>query len=477
MKVNYLTRIYRLSALSRNKGWMILDLNIQEVLEAVKGEYIVKNNDGIFNKISTDTRKIEKDNLFIALKGANFNGNKYAITAIEKGASVVLVDEVLFNEDELNNKGTVIKVKDTKTALADLARYYRKKLGIKVVGITGSTGKTSTKDLIAAFLSGKYKVFKTQGNFNNEIGLPLMIFELNKDYDIAVLEMGTSNFGEINTLASIALPDIAAITNVGVAHIEYLKTRENILKEKMSISDFFENNNYLVLNCENDMLATVKDEEYKDATIQRTGYDKQYNLYAENLELTSETTSFDAVYGDERYRFKLNMVGEHNVLNALLGIQISKDFGLTFEEMEKGLDNFKATSMRLEFIKYDEFTIINDSYNANPDSMKAALNVLKSYTGNRKIAVLGTMGELGDHANTAHKEVGEFAKGNADILLTTGDYKDNYKEGFGENTLTFDTKEDLINSLKDMITENDTILIKASRSAKFEEIIKELQNK
>ena len=454
-----------------------MDLNIQEVIEAVKGEYVVRNNDGSFNKISTDTRKIEKDNLFIALKGANFNGNKYAVTAVEKGASVVIVDEVIFNEEELDNKGTVIKVEDTKTALADLARYYRKKLGIKVVGITGSTGKTSTKDLIAAFLSGKYKVFKTQGNFNNEIGLPLMIFELNKDYDIAVLEMGTSNFGEIHTLAGIALPDIAAITNVGVAHIEYLKTRENILKEKMSISDFFNDNNYLVLNCENDMLVTVKNEDYKNASIQRTGYDKKYNLYAENLELTSETTSFDAVCGNERYRFKLNMVGEHNVLNALLGIQISKDLGLTFEEMEKGLDNFKATSMRLEFIKHNEFTIINDSYNANPDSMKAALNVLKSYTGKRKIAVLGTMGELGDHASTAHKEVGEFAQGKADVLLTTGDYKDNYKEGFGKNTFIFDNKEDLINSLKDMITKNDTILVKASRSAKFEEIIKELQNK
>ena len=454
-----------------------MDLNIQEVIEAVKGEYVVRNNDGNFNKISTDTRKIEKNNLFIALKGANFNGNKYAVTAVEKGASVVIVDEVIFNEAELNNKGTVIKVEDTKTALADLARYYRKKLGIKVVGITGSTGKTSTKDLIAAFLSGKYKVFKTQGNFNNEIGLPLMIFELNKEYDIAVLEMGTSNFGEIHTLAGIALPDIAAITNVGVAHIEYLKTRENILKEKMSISDFFDDNNYLVLNCENDMLATVKDEDYKNTFIQRTGYDKKYDLYAENLELTSETTSFDAVCDNERYRFKLNMVGEHNVLNALLGIQISKKLGLTFEEMEKGLDNFKATSMRLEFIKNNEFTIINDSYNANPDSMKAALNVLKSYTGNRKIAVLGTMGELGDHASTAHKEIGEFAQGKADILLTTGDYKDNYKEGFGENTVTFDNKDDLIKSLKDMIIKNDTILVKASRSAKFEEIIKELQNK
>lgn len=451
-----------------------MDLNIKEVIEAVKGEVIIKNNDGKFNKISTDTRKIEEDNLFIALKGANFNGNNYAVSAIEKGASVVIVDEINFKENELNNKGTIIKVKDTKNALADLAQYYRNKLGIKVVGVTGSTGKTSTKDLIAAFLSGKYKVFKTQGNFNNEIGLPLMIFELNKDYDIAVLEMGTSNFGEINNLAKIAHPDIAAVTNVGVAHIEYLKTRENILKEKMSITNFFEENNYVVINCENDMLQTVKDEDYKNAVIQRTGYDSKYDMYAENIELTCETTSFDAVCENEKHRFTLNMVGEHNVLNALLGIQISKDFGLTFEEMEKGLNNFKATSMRLELIKKDDFVIINDSYNANPDSMKAALNVLNSYNKGRKIAVLGTMGELGDYSNRAHKEVGEFAKEKADFLFTTGEYKENYKEGFGENTLVFNTKDELISSLKKMIDPNDTILIKASRSARFEEIVKEL---
>ena len=219
---------------------MILDLNLNEVIKAVNVEIIVQNNDGAFNKISTDTRRIEEGNLFFALKGENFNGNNYAVQAVEKGASIVIVDEVNFNNEELNGKGTIIKVKDTRIALGDLAAYYRTKLGIKVVSITGSTGKTSTKDLIAAFLSGKYRVFKTQGNFNNEIGLPLMIFQLSKEYDIAVLEMGTSNFGEIHRLASIAKPDIAAITNVGVAHIEYLKTRENILKEKMSISDFFE---------------------------------------------------------------------------------------------------------------------------------------------------------------------------------------------------------------------------------------------
>lgn len=448
-----------------------LDLNLTEIIKAVNGEILFKNNDGIFNKVSTDTRKIEKDNLFIALKGANFNGNDYAVHAIEKGASIVIVDEVKFSEDQLNNKGTIIKVKDTKTALGDLAKFYRKKLGIKVVGITGSTGKTSTKDLVAAFLSGKYKVFKTQGNFNNEIGLPLMIFELSKDYDIAVLEMGTSNFGEINRLASIALPDVAAITNIGVAHIEYLKSRENILKEKMCIADFFENKNSLVVNCENDMLQTLNVS--NKFNLEKVGYNENYDSYAKNIELTGENTSFDVFTKDNKsYRFTLNMIGEHNVLNALIGIQIAKDFGLSFEEMEKGLENFNATSMRLEFIKKDNFTIINDSYNANPDSMKAALEVLKNYSGLRKIAVLGTMGELGDYAKEAHTEVGKFAKGKADILLTTGEFKECYRQGFEENTMVFESKQELMEKLADLIRENDAILIKASRSEKFEDIIK-----
>lgn len=454
---------------------MKLDLILSEIIEATGGKVLFKNNEGNFNKISTDTRKIEKDNLFIALKGENFNGNDYVIPALEKGASILIVDEIKFKPEELNYRGTIIKVKNTKTALGDLARFYRKKIGIKVVGITGSTGKTSTKDLVAAFLSGKYKVFKTQGNFNNEIGLPLMIFELSKDYDIAVLEMGTSNFGEINTLASIALPDVAAITNIGVAHIEYLKTRENILKEKMSIANFFEEKNSLIINCENDMLKTVnKDNKFN---LQKIGYDETYDVYAKNIELTSETTSFDVVTKDsESHKFTLNMVGEHNILNALIGIQISKDLGLTFNEMEKGLQNFNATSMRLEIINKNNFIIINDSYNANPDSMKAALKVLENYSGMRKIAILGTMGELGDYAKEAHTEVGRFAKGKAHLLLTTGEFKDCYKEGFKEDTIIFENKKELMETLADIIKTGDTILIKASRSEKFEEIIKYIEN-
>ncbi|NFG41842.1 UDP-N-acetylmuramoyl-tripeptide--D-alanyl-D-alanine ligase [Clostridium botulinum] len=451
-----------------------MDLTLNEVLKAIDGELLIKNNEGNFEKISTDTRKIDKNSLFIALKGNNFNGNNYVVKAIKAGATVAIIDEVNFKLEELNDKGTVIKVNDAKTALGALAKYYREKLGIKVVGITGSTGKTSTKDLVAAFLSGKYSVFKTKGNFNNEIGLPLMIFELDSSYDIAVLEMGTNNFDEIHRLANIARPDMAIITNVGVSHIEYLKTRENILKEKFSITDFFKENNTLVINYENDMLQKVnEDNEFK---IEKIGYDKKYDLYAENIELTEESTSFDAVNSNgERHRFKLNMVGEHNILNALLGIRISENFGITFEEMELGLNNFEATSMRLEFIKKNNFTIINDCYNASPDSMKSALSVLKTYSGSRKIAVLGDMGELGEHAKSSHEMVGQDAIGKADIILTTGEFREDYKSGFGKDTVTFSCKEELQNYLCNLIKDGDVILVKASRSAKFEDIVKNIE--
>lgn len=452
-----------------------MNLTLNEVIKASNGEILFKNCDGIFNKVSTDTRKIEKGSLFIALKGENFNGNDYVVEAIKKGASVIIVDEVKFDSKDLNNNCVIIKVDDTKLALGAIAKYYREKLGIKVVGITGSTGKTSTKDLVAAFLSGKYSVFKTKGNFNNEIGLPLMILELDSSYDVAVLEMGTNNFNEIHRLANIAMPDIATITNIGVSHIENLKTRENILKEKLSITDFFKDNNPLVINNENDMLQKIKeDNRFK---LEKVGYNEECEVYAKNIDLTEKTTSFDAVTKTgESYRFTLNMVGKHNVLNALLGIQISRELGVTFEEMNEGLKNLQATSMRLEFIKKNDFTIINDCYNASPDSMKAALDVLKTYSGKRKIAVLGDMGELGDHSKSSHEIVGEYALEKADIILSTGEFKKDYKEGFGKDTLIFDSKNELIESLTKLIKKDDVILIKASRAAKFEEIVKCIEN-
>ena len=238
-----------------------MEMTFKEMLNAIDGEVIVQKEEINFNKLCIDTRKIEKNNVFLAIKGANFNGNDFAVKALENGASVVIIDEVKFELKEVQNKGTIIKVKDTREALLNLAKFYREKLGLKVVGVTGSTGKTSTKDLIAALLSDKYKVFKTKGNFNNDIGLPLMILELTSEFDVAVLEMGMSSLGEIELLASVARPDVGVITNIGLSHIENLKTQENILKAKMEIATFFNGENTLIVNGE-DKLYKISHQMY-----------------------------------------------------------------------------------------------------------------------------------------------------------------------------------------------------------------------
>ncbi|WP_244835321.1 UDP-N-acetylmuramoyl-tripeptide--D-alanyl-D-alanine ligase [Clostridium sp. BJN0001] len=449
-----------------------MKLELSEVVKAVTGEVVYKNNDGKFNKVSTDTRKITNGDMFIALRGKNFNGNDYIDKAIELGASVVIADEVKPN---IKGEATIIKVKDTKKALGDLAKFYRQTLNIKVVSVTGSAGKTSTKDLTAALLSGKFKVFKTEENFNNDIGLPLMILKLDDSYDVAVLEMGTNNFGEITYLSNIARPDIGLMTNIGVAHIEYFKTRENILKEKLSIADYFEKENILIVNGENDLLSQIKDN--KKYKLEKVGYNKLYDIHAESIELNSDNTNFTVVSKDNsKHRFTLPLVGEHNVLNALLGIEACLDLGMTFEEMEKGLSNFKNSKMRLEIIEKNGYTIINDSYNANPDSMKVALNVLKEYKGKRKIAVLGTMGELGDFSIKSHKEVAEFANNICDALYTTGEYSNQYKEGFKENTFIYKDRNELVKNLQENLEEGDVVLVKASFSQKFREIVSYLKN-
>jgi UDP-N-acetylmuramoyl-tripeptide--D-alanyl-D-alanine ligase len=447
-----------------------VELTFNELVEAIDGEVLLEG-EKLFNNICTDTRKIEKNDIFLALKGENFNGNQYAKDALEKGASIAIVDEICFEIDEI--KGTVIKVTNTYDALLLLAKYYRKKLGVKVVGITGSTGKTSTKDLVAAFLSEKYKVFKTKGNFNNHIGLPLMILSLDASVEVAVLELGMSNLGEIHTLADCARPDIALITNIGLSHIENLKTRENILKAKLEIIDFFNRDNVLIVNGEDEYLKKLNAETFE---VIKTGYEDGNRLIAKDIMLGESTTSFKLIDEDSEYIFNLPMVGAHNVLNALLGIAAAKKLGVTYEEMDKGLKNIEATSMRLEFIKVNGFTIINDCYNASPDSMKAAIDVLHNYRGKRKIAVLGTMRELGNESKEAHRSVGEYASDKADILVVTGEYMEDYKLGFNKGEVkTYNSKEELIREIKSFAKSDDVILVKASRGAKFEDVVTRLQ--
>lgn len=453
----------------------MLELNLQEIVKATKGALLKEADVKEIKAVSTDTRKIEEGTMFIALKGENFNGNNYVLDAFNKGAKIAIVDEVKCDLNELKEDVALIKVQNTGRALMDLAKFYREKLGLKVVGITGSAGKTSTKDLVAAVLSDKYKVFKTKGNFNNEIGLPLMILELDSTYDVAILEMGMRGLGQIKELAEIASPDLGIITNIGISHIEILKTRENILKAKMEIATFFDKNNTLVVCGNDDFLGALPEAEYK---IVKTGVGENFEIGAKNIALEELSSKFTVYDGEKEEEFSLDMPGEHNISNLMLGIAIAKELGVSFEEMKRGLKNIEATSMRLELIKKDGFSILNDCYNSSPVAVKSAIDVMKNIEGKRRIAVLGTMRELGHKSEEAHEEIGKYAKENGiEKVLCFGDFSENIKEGYGEGCTVYENKEELIKDLLNIICDGDIILVKASRSLKFEEITKALLEK
>lgn len=453
----------------------MLELNLQEIVKATKGALLKEANVKEIKAVSTDTRKIEEGTMFIALKGENFNGNNYVLDAFNKGAKIAIVDEVKCDLNELKEDVALIKVKNTGRALMDLAKFYREKLGLKVVGITGSAGKTSTKDLVAAVLSDKYKVFKTKGNFNNEIGLPLMILELDSTYDVAILEMGMRGLGQIKELAEIASPDLGIITNIGISHIEILKTRENILKAKMEIATFFDKNNTLIVCGNDDFLGALPEAQYK---IVKTGVGENFEIGAKNIALEELSSKFTVYDGEKEEEFSLDMPGEHNISNLMLGIAIAKELGVSFEEMKRGLKNVEATSMRLELIKKDGFSILIDCYNSSPVAVKSAIDVMKNIEGKRRIAVLGTMRELGHKSEEAHMEIGKYAKENGiEKVLCFGDFSENIKEGYGEGCTVYENKEELIKDLLNIICEGDIILVKASRSLKFEEITKALLEK
>ncbi|MGV2640446.1 UDP-N-acetylmuramoyl-tripeptide--D-alanyl-D-alanine ligase [Clostridium perfringens] len=453
----------------------MLELNLQEIVKATKGDLLKEADVKEIKAVSTDTRKIEEGTMFIALKGENFNGNNYVLEAFNKGAKIAIVDEVKCDLNELKEDVALIKVQNTGRALMDLAKFYREKLGLKVVGITGSAGKTSTKDLVAAVLSDKYKVFKTKGNFNNEIGLPLMILELDSTYDVAILEMGMRGLGQIKELAEIASPDLGIITNIGISHIEILKTRENILKAKMEIATFFDKNNTLVVCGNDDFLGVLPEAEYK---IVKTGVGENFKIGAKNIALEELSSKFTVYDGEKEEEFSLDMPGEHNISNLMLGIAIAKELGVSFEEMKRGLKNIEATSMRLELIKKDGFSILNDCYNSSPVAVKSAIDVMKNIEGKRRIAVLGTMRELGHKSEEAHEEIGKYAKENGiEKVLCFGDFSENIKEGYGEGCTVYENKEELIKDLLNIICDGDIILVKASRSLKFEEITKALLEK
>ncbi len=452
-------------------------MSLKEITAACHGSYygdeslLAKEVQGVV----IDSRQIEADYLFIPIRGMRVDGHKFIPQVMENGALCTLSEEVLPDAAY-----PYIVVESCTQALKDLAEHYRSHLDIKVVGITGSVGKTSTKEMVASVLEQKYQVLKTDGNFNNEIGLPLTIFRIREHHEVAVLEMGINHFGEMSRLAKIAKPDICVITNIGFCHLEFLIDRAGVLKAKTEVFDYLTDNASVILNGDDDMLATVENVQGKKPYF--FGLNKAVDLYADDIRgLGLAGTSCIIHNGKESFEAAISIPGNHMVYNALAGAAVGYALGLTSEEIKNGIEALVPVSGRNNLIQTENFTIIDDCYNANPVSMKASLEVLADAEG-RKVAILGDMGELGKDENQLHFEVGvHAAELNIDTICCVGphakyiaDGARSIEEGYSR-ILHFPTREEMLASLDTIVMKNDTILVKSSHMMEFSVVVEYLK--
>ncbi len=454
-------------------------LTLEEIAEAVAGELLFadkKDGSTIFIKnVSTDSRKVTEGDLFVPIKGESFDGHAFIEQSFEKGAVCCFsACDIVPKEGKY-----VIKVRDTRQALRDLAEYYMSFFHPCVVAITGSVGKTTTKDMIASVLAQKYNILKTEGNFNNDIGLPLTVFRLTKEHEVAVLEMGMNSFGEIHNLSKIARPDIAVITNVGVSHIEMLGSRDGILKAKSEIFDFMTEKGTAVLNGDNDKLATLDGNIPQD--IIWYGVENKRDIYAYNIiakGLDSTSCTIHTKLGE--VDVTIPVPGEHMVLNALSAAAVGLRLHLSLEQIKKGIEEFTPTKMRMAVVRTEGgITIINDVYNANPVSMKAAIDVLSAAEG-RKVCILGDMGELGIFAEKMHEEMGAYAvEKEIDLIITIGKLTcamdRAVKEAGGKNVFHYENQEAFFAEGLEKLSNGDTVLVKGSRSMGLEKTVEKIQ--
>ena len=439
-------------------------ITFKDAAAAVKS---VTSLEGSFDCVCTDTRKIEQGCLFIAIKGENFDGHEFAAKALELGAKAVVC------EKDCGLAENQILVESTRQALLDLAGYYRSLFNIPVIGITGSVGKTTTKEMVHAVMSVKYNTLKNEGNLNNEIGVPLTLFRLDETHEAAVIEMGMSGFGEISRMVAAVRPDVAIISNIGVSHIEMLGSREGILKAKLEILEGMQADAPVILNGDDDMLIIAN-----AGTHPITYYgieNKNGTFTAENIEIGEADLAFDAIYPDGKARVELPFPGKHNVYNALAASAAGSFFGIEAADAFEALKKYVPAGMRQRIVKKCGITFIEDCYNASPDSQAAALAVLGGMNAKRKIAVIGDMLELGSYSATAHASVGKKAVENKiDVLFTYGERSlETAKAAMGgvETVKSFSDKTKLSNELCTMLSEGDAILFKASRGMKLEDVI------
>ncbi len=454
----------------------MIRFGIDDLLAATGGETAGTDEGTVVTGISTDSRRISAGDLFIPLIGENFDGHDFIQSAFDKGAAASLTQN-----ESLHFPGkAIILVKDTLKALQSLAQWYRNRFDIPFVGITGSVGKTSTKEMVACAIAERYNVLKNEGNFNNEIGLPLTMFKLDSNHEAAVIEMGMSAVGEIRALAAIVRPKVGIITNVGLSHIEKLGSRQNILKAKLEMLDGLQSGGLLILNGDDVMLSGVKD--LLSCRTVSYGLEEGVDYQAYNVQSRGEFgIDFSITVEEAEYTIQLPVPGVHNVYNALAAVATGVELGVPMRNLLEGISHFSPAKMRLNIVRARDMIIINDAYNASPKSMNAALDVLLELESARKIAVLGDMLELGSWSKRAHMETGiQVAGKKPDMLVTVGEEAANIVKGAIEagfspsRTTVLQSNQQAIEHLREILRPGDAVLVKGSRGMKMEEIVQAL---
>ena len=442
-------------------------ITLIEVARACSGE-LHGDPDIVITSIVTDSRRAGEGSLFAAIPGARVDGHDFIPKTVEQGVACVLCERA-------PDVGVpYILVGSTLVALKGIAEYYRSLFTIPFIGVTGSVGKTSTKELISSVLAQRYRVHKTSGNFNNELGVPLTLFGLEESHEAAVIEMGISGFGEMTRLSKMVRPDISVITNIGCCHLENLGDRDGVLKAKTEMFTYLQPDGKIILCHDDDKLRTVT--EYRGIRPIFYGTDPADEYYADDIEeLLLDGVRCTLHHGGSAITVTIPAMGRHNVLNALCAMAVGRQLGLTDDEIKNGIESFTNVGSRNHIIQTRGMTVIDDCYNANPTSTGAGLNTLSNFKG-RKVAVLGDMKELGRDELNLHRGVGAYAKEKGvDLLIAVGPLSRATAEGFGEGAVYYPTVEECVAAIGGLLKEGDAVLVKASHSMHFEKIVEEIQ--
>ena len=451
---------------------------VKDILISTGGTMLSGEEKDILVGVSTDTRRLKPGELFVAIKGDRFDGHNFILDAVSKGAGGALVQYGCITNSNFDMRGvSFISVPDSIKALGDIARFHKARFSIPLIGITGSNGKTTTKEMTSAILARKLNVLKNFGTENNHIGVPLTLMRLKPEHKLIVLEMGANHLGEIRRLSEIAMPTMAVITNIGPSHLDHLKDLETVLKAKSEILESLSGEGaQVVINGDDETLSGLK----TDLKVVSFGLNKEFDFYADKVNLEPDGINFRL---NGKWDIEIGLVGRHNIYNALAAIAASWGFGVSIEDVKDALKEFRVPNMRMEVKRLRGIRIINDTYNSNPLSMRQAIESLKDMTTKgRKILVAGDMLELGTLSGRFHHLVGrQAAESGIDLIVAVGKLAEHVAKGAQEAGMS-DKKIKMCNLTKEacaavlqLIKKGDTILVKGSRAMKMEQIVTELE--